>query len=233
VAELQAIVFDLDDTLYPERQYVASGFGAVSRWVEDRTGTSSKTTFVELQDLFDAESRSHTFDAWLNLHGLEPARFLGSMIQIYRGHDPVIRPFDGAERLLQSLHERCRLGLVSDGALEVQKRKLEALGLRQHFDSIIFSDELGRRFWKPSTVPFSNVLSGLGSPPYLAVYIADNPAKDFLGAKEVGMRTIRCRHPQGLHFEVDPPSSTHAAELEIRSLSEIIGALEHLEPMGR
>ena len=49
----QGIVFDLDDTLYPERDYVLSGFKAVASWAEARLGVPSLGGFSGLRRLFD------------------------------------------------------------------------------------------------------------------------------------------------------------------------------------
>ena len=54
------------------------------------------------------------------------------------------------------------MGLLSDGYLEVQQNKFKALDLAVFFDAVLFTDELGRQYWKPHTRPFKVLLQRLG-----------------------------------------------------------------------
>jgi len=100
----------------------------------------------------------------------------------------------------------------------VQKRKLTALGLTSCFDVLVFSDEWGREAWKPNSKPFEFALERLKVAGSEAVYVADNPLKDFLGARQVGMWTVRVRRPNGLYSYLEPPSSEHTPDVEIETL---------------
>ena len=226
---LRAIVFDLDDTLYPERAYVLSGFEAVATWAEEYLGIPVAQGFAELRRLFDDGVRGDTFNRWLESHGVNPDDWLPQMVQVYREHDPHIEPYPEVPKLLQRLRPRYRLGLVTDGYAEVQKRKLTALGLTSCFDALVFSDESGREAWKPSSRSFEIVLERLGVPGPEVVYVADNPAKDFLGARQVGMWTVRVRRPDGLYSHLEPPSLEHAPNVEIETLCELETLLMHAD----
>ena len=149
----RAIVFDLDDTLYPERAYVLSGFRAVAAWAEEEehVGIPQHQSFDELRRLFDEGIRGDTFNRWLESHGLKPDDWVPQMVRVYRKHNPHIAPYPEVPGLLQRLRQCYRLGLVSDGYAEVQKRKLGALGLTSCFDVLVFSDEWGREAWKPNS----------------------------------------------------------------------------------
>jgi putative hydrolase of the HAD superfamily len=223
----RAIVFDLDDTLYPERTYVLSGFRAVAAWVEEHLSIPQHQSFAELRRLFDEGIWGNTFDCWLESYGLEPNRWVAQMVRVYREHNPHIAPYPEVAELLQRLSLHYRLGLVSDGYAEVQKRKLTALGLAPCFDVLVFSDEWGREAWKPSSRPFEIVLKRLGVIGSEAVYVGDNPSKDFLGAREVGMRTVRVHHPDGLYSHLEPPSPEYAPDVEIKTLSDLEASLMH------
>ena len=87
------------------------------------------------------------------------------------------------------------------------------------------SDELGTEFWKPSVEPYLRVLELLGVAPARAVYVGDNPAKDFLGARRAGMRSIRWRRRGGLHARAEPVGPESAADWEtttIRGLERLL-----------
>lgn len=217
----RAIIFDLDDTLYPERAYVFSGFQAVAAWAEEHLGIPTAQGMAELWQLFNNGVRGDTFNRWLESHGFRPDAWVPRMVQIYREHIPRIEPYPEVPRLLQRLRLRYHLGLITDGYAQVQKRKLEALGLMSYFDVIVFSDELGRDAWKPNSKVFKVALEMLGITGPEAVYVADNPMKDFIGARRVGIWTVRVRHPDGLYSHLAPPSPEHAPDFEIETLDDL------------
>jgi putative hydrolase of the HAD superfamily len=219
VSKWRAIVFDLDDTLYPERDYVLSGFRAVAAWAEDHLRIPAGQGFVELKNLFDEGVRGDTFNRWLVAHHFPMDDLVSQLVRVYRDHEPVLKPFAAVPELLSSWRGTYQLGLLSDGYLAVQQRKLAALGLGPYFDAVVFSDEWGRDAWKPSSRPFEMVLQRLGVAGFQTVYVGDNPLKDFLGARQVGIWTVRVRHPQGLYAHLEPPSPNHAPEVEINDLS--------------
>ncbi len=231
MARWQAIVFDLDDTLYPERDFVLSGFRAVARWAASRLGIPADAGYGELRGLLDEGVRGSTFNEWLSRRGIATDEWVPEMIEVYRTHIPDIEPFENVPGILARLRAaRYCLGLLSDGYLDVQRRKLEALGLEPAFDAVVFSDEWGRSAWKPSTKPFEAVLERLGGAhPAGAVYVGDNPSKDFLGARNAGMFSIRVRTLEALYGSLEPESPRHAPDLEIPGLDGLEQALRKLE----
>ncbi|HZT95990.1 MAG TPA: HAD family hydrolase, partial [Chloroflexota bacterium] len=157
MSRFRAVVFDLDDTLYPERQYVLSGFRAVGRWLERRHGGEAEATAQEMVAISESVSRGATFDTWLLRHGYDLG-LVGDMVTVYREHRPEIQPFPETESVLEVLRPHYKLGILSDGYLAVQKLKFEALGLGRYFDAVMFTDELGPDAWKPSPRAFSVLL---------------------------------------------------------------------------
>ena len=216
----RAIVFDLDDTLYPERDYVLSGFKAVAAWAKTQLSISSELGFNELNTLFEEGVRGNTFDKWLEKHRLK-SNWVPQMVEVYRNHEPDIKPYPEAPGLLKKLHSDFRLGLLSDGYSSVQKRKLASLRLESFFDAIVLSDEWGRNSWKPNPRPFEIVVDKLGVNVFEAIYVADNPIKDFYGARSICMHTIRIRHCDGLYSHLEPPTLEHAPDAEIKDLREM------------
>lgn len=223
---LEAVIFDLDDTLFSERHYVLSGFRAVASWLGDRHRLEEGRAFAELRDLFEQDVRGDTFDLWLADRDLSEAVAVQDMVFVYRRHVPSISPAPGVPELLARLGERTRLGLVSDGYASVQRAKFKALGLEPHFDAVVFSDELGREHWKPSPRPFEVVTELLGVAPANCVYVADNPTKDFIGARSIGMATVRLRRPEGVYALAEPPSAAHAPDFEVIETAAIGPLLE-------
>jgi putative hydrolase of the HAD superfamily len=217
----QAVIFDLDDTLYPERDYVLSGFRVVSLWAEAHLRISAARGFAELQALFDQGVRGNTFDRWLASHNTQTNGVVQTLIEVYRNHEPTVTPFPEVPALLSLLKNTCLLGLLSDGYIEVQHRKLYALNLAHYFDAIVFSDEWGREAWKPSVKPFAEILARLRTEAGVSIYVGDNPTKDFLGARQSGMFTIWVKRPEGFYASKQPPTAKHAPDLTLESLVEL------------
>lgn len=229
MARWQAIVFDLDDTLYPEEAYVHSGFRAVAAWGAEHLDIPATQGYIELERLFREGVRGDTFDRWLAGHGLCSDGVVGELIRTYRGHAPAIAPFPEAPPLLERLGREHRLGLLSDGWAEVQNAKLDALGLRERFDAVVITDELGREAWKPSPRGFEVVLERLGGVAAgRTVYVSDNPAKDFLGARRAGLRSVRVRRPEGVYAALEPQTEEHAADADIERLEDLELELDRL-----
>ncbi|HEY4674749.1 MAG TPA: HAD family hydrolase [Candidatus Bathyarchaeia archaeon] len=96
---------------------------------------------------------------------------------------------DEALGVLQKLHAKYRLGLISNFAIpECAQTLLERFGLNEFFDVILVSGEINKR--KPSHEIFERALTTLDVNPSRAVFIGDTPSLDIEGAKNVGMTTI-------------------------------------------
>ena len=227
----QAIVFDLDDTLYPEEAYVHSGFRAVAAWGAQHLDVPATQGYIELERLFREGVRGNTFDRWLGGYGLSSDGVVGELLRIYRAHEPAIEPFAEVPALLERLAAHHALGLLSDGWAEVQNAKLDALGLRPWFDAVVITDELGgRQAWKPSPRGFEVLLErlGRGISARRTVYVSDNPAKDFLAARRAGVRSIRLRRTEGIYASLEPHTREHAPDAEIDRLDRLEAALAGL-----
>ena len=225
---MRAVLLDLDDTLYPEEAFVLSGFGAVAEWAERELGIPADEGRAELEALFRAGVRGDTFDRWLGERVVRRDGAVVDAVGVYRGHEPAIEPFPEALALVDRLRRGHRLGLLSDGDDEVQRRKLRALGLADRFDAVLVTGELGREHWKPSPRGFQVLLERLGATPGDAVYVSDNPVKDFLGARRAGIRSVRVRRPGGLYAGLEPRTAEHAPDAEVGSLEDVQAALDAL-----
>ncbi len=214
------VVFDLDDTLYPERDYVASGFAAVGRRVETHQGIHG---FSELAwRLFEDGRRGNIFDLAFEQLGVSADKALiEQAVDVYRRHTPTIALFPDAEECLARIDGHTALALISDGPAESQRRKVDALKLSRRIPDIILTEMLGPAYRKPSTLAFEAVEVKHGAAGHTCVYIADNPRKDFIGPKTLGWDTIRVRRPIGLYKD-EHTGEEHAADHTIESLTEAL-----------
>jgi putative hydrolase of the HAD superfamily len=210
---VRAVVFDLDDTLYPEREYTLSGVRAVALRLEAELGEGG--VFRELAEIEAGDPAGPLYSRWLEQRGLDPEPWLPEILQIHRTHRPRLKLQSLVVEILTSMRAVYRLGMVTDGRMEQQRAKSQALGLHDLLDALVFSDELGRERWKPHPAPYRKALESLGVSPSQAVYVGDNPAKDFLGARRAGMRSIRLRRKGGLHANAEPSGPEAAPDYEV------------------
>ncbi|MCC2981312.1 MULTISPECIES: HAD family hydrolase [unclassified Sphingomonas] len=228
---ITSIVFDLDDTLYLEQDYVRSGIRAVGEWFAKRTGI---TEFAETAErLWGAGRRQMLFDATLQDMGIANSQaMIHELVETYRNHPPVIALANDALDLLASGSEY-RFALITDGIASTQRQKIEALGLsRFGFDPIIATGDLGIGFHKPHRRAFEAVMESHRIESSAIVYVADNPAKDFLAPKALGWRTIQIDRPAAVHPRT-PPDPDHAAEAHITTLADLHATLQYLLDVRR
>ena len=222
---IHAVVFDLDDTLYPERDYVRSGYRAVAG---DLGGPGREDEFAAwLWDRFLRGQAAGALDALGEAFSLtldKPA--VARLIALYRSHPCRLRPFGGLADLLSLLRPCYRLGILSDAFLPGGRMKLASLGLERFFDATVFTDELGpdRQFWKPSPVGYERIAQALGVPVSACAFIGDNPAKDFQAPNALGALTIQYLQPGQLSAS-NPALPGGAPQHIARNPGEIVQAL--------
>jgi putative hydrolase of the HAD superfamily len=188
VAETRAIVFDLDDTLYPAQAFVRSGFVAIARTLAAERGLSSLRVIRTLS----RSRRTHPgreIQALCAAAGL-PLSLVPALVRVLREHAPSIRLPVRSRRVLAALRPSWRIGVLTNGRPSIQRRKVAALGLDGLVDVVVFAREWGNGHGKPDAAPFHAVLCDLRASPSSAVFVGDDVAADMQGAAAVGMRTI-------------------------------------------
>jgi putative hydrolase of the HAD superfamily len=222
---IQAVIFDLDDTLYSERTYAFSGFAAVAAAFKGYLGDPVQTE-AHLRSLFDTEHRRRVFDTLLDQRGFPPDEALvARMIETYHTHRPMISLHPDADRVLAHLHGRHKLGLLTDGLPAAQWAKIEALGLRDRMDHIIVTSDLGLEYTKPHTRAFELTSAQFGVDAARCAYAADNPAKDFLGPNTLGWLTVQVVRADGI-YRSEPPAPGGRPEHVIDNLDRLPNLLE-------
>jgi len=225
----KAIVFDLDDTLYLEEDFVRSGFGAVAHFVSSKFGIDRSMCLDELVRLHDEGVRRNTFDVWKELLNVAEDQSTEELVNVYRHHVPNITPFPLVIDLLCSLRTtNYKVGLITDGYRDTQALKVKALDIACYFDAIVLSDVYGRENWKPAPLPYLEVLKSLFVEPADSVYVGDNPKKDFLGARGVGMKSIRIRHERGIYSALEPETNGARPDVELQSLHHLTTVISEL-----
>lgn len=172
------IVFDLDDTLVYEIDYLISAFKNIAETVD---AEMSDTIFEEMWTKYSAKE-----DVFVYLENQYPQYTKSSLLELYRNHKPNIEPAPGAIEVLTYFKSKgYKLGLISDGRSVTQRNKLEALGIEKLFDKIIISEEFGSE--KPNLKNYTCFIEEDIKDYY---YVADNPRKDFIAPNKLGWTTI-------------------------------------------
>jgi putative hydrolase of the HAD superfamily len=219
---INAVIFDLDDTLYDEIDYCRSGFAAVADFLHSANPSiSKKSLFNELWTEFQKPNRDRTFNAALESLSLPyDDDLIKQLVSVYRDHKPNITLPQDTKTVLDELKALYTLALLTDGFLPAQRLKVEALGLARYFSSIVYTEELGRQYWKPSPVGFEKILTELDVTADRAAYIADNAAKDFIAPNQLGIASIQIQRPNRIHTN-QPQDPAGAPKHVITGLSQL------------
>jgi putative hydrolase of the HAD superfamily len=189
---IDAVLLDLDDTCFDQREFLAGAFSAVARRAGE-LGVDERGIRDALDNIAaEGSDRGGIIDQALRTLGvLVPA---SPLVDAFRAYRPAyLTSYPGVREGLNRMRRLAPVGLVTNGDPPGQRAKLAALGLDDAFDVVVFSDELGRRFRKPHPAPFSEALRLLGADPSRSFFIGDHPERDIAGAHHVGMRAIRVR----------------------------------------
>jgi len=204
------IVFDLDDTLYDEVDFVKSGFSEVSRYL----GSTKYYDFM-IEEFYQNGS-GKIFDKLVKEFNLEIS--VNKLIEIYRFHKPKIKlPQESIEILEWTKNQKT--ALISDGHYITQQNKFFALNLDKYIDYPIFTDFYHTK--KPELKPFKMVMDRYPNEEY--IYISDNPKKDFLAPNKLNWNSVRFKNKNGIYKDFE-----NNAKIEVNLRNGILEVLKEL-----
>lgn len=193
IGDLDAIIFDLDDTLYSEKEYVRSGYRKIAELFPEIKGAE------ELLWKFFQEKKS-ALDEFLKCEDIFTEANKAKCLEVYRFHKPDIHLYSGVREMLKRLKRNYKLGMITDGRPEGQRAKIKALGLEEIFDQIIITDELGgTEYRKPNETAYRMMAKKFGTEFGAMCYVGDNTKKDFIAPMKLGMKSIWFRNEDGLY----------------------------------
>ncbi len=187
-SNIDAVIFDLDDTLYSEKQYIRSGYKKIAEYF------NIPDMEEEMWNCF--ENGGKAIDEVLKAHGLISKK--EQALYIYRFQEPKISLYSGVGELLIRIKKKKKIGIITDGRPEGQRAKLKALNI--NVDKVIITDELGgAEYRKPNPKAFEIMQKELNTEFEKMVYIGDNIKKDFIAPQKLGMKYIWFKNPDGLY----------------------------------
>lgn len=171
------VVFDLDDTLYPEADYVESGIKHVCNHISSLYG-------LDLCPVLLAALADDATTDWMSmaceLAGL-PQTVKESLLWMYRLHPPSIQLSASCNLALRAIQSSAKaVAVLTDGRSITQRMKLKALGLS--YLPAYISEDHGS--YKPAPERFKLIQEQFRADHY--VYVADNVKKDFVGCNPLG-----------------------------------------------
>ncbi len=196
---IDAVIFDLDDTLYEHASFVRGAYRDVALAFEAETGLSAAAFESEAWREYElGGSRDNgIFSRLLKKSSVYSEKLEYRLVAAYRTHSPSIGLYPGVAQGLDALRtEGVKLGLLTDGRGEVQHRKILALGLLDAFDAIVITGEPGASRAKPALDGFAAVMEKLDTAMGQALMIGDDPRTDVAGALAAGIRVLRVRQGQ-------------------------------------
>jgi putative hydrolase of the HAD superfamily len=221
-----AVLFDLDCTVVDRvnsiRQYAI-------RFAEDfrqRLGPASRERIAEVliaADGWGYRPATRTHDIAANL--VWKVRPAPDEIAAHwsRHFSSLAVAMDSAVEVLETLQSLgIVLGLVTNGTVRAQAQKLDILGLRPYFRTVVVSEAVGVE--KPHAAIFQHALDGLGLRADQAWFVGDHPENDILGAYRVGLRTVWLR---GAHTW---PGNQAVPHHQIDHLRELVPLLMSARP---
>lgn len=220
-SRFRLITFDMDDTLYPELEYVRSGYTFVAGHIAEHAAIPADRIFQRLWWHFENGDRRRVFDVVLAEFNLSDRLAVASLVEMYRSHASDIHLRPEAARVLGTLRDAgVRLGVITDGSPVQQRAKAQALDLARYVDAIVFTGELPPGCAKPSPAAFEKLMRQFDVPARQCMYVADNPRKDFVGPRQLGWFTLQFMHETGIYCrEVAPPGGEpHACIQDLREV---------------
>ena len=214
------LIFDLDDTLYPERTYVESGFRAVAQWLSGQFGWPEGELRELMLNLLETEGRGHIFERVLERNGVLLRGVAEKCLGVYRGHRPDIFLDEAASLFLRTYNGP--LYVVTDGNKMVQQKKVDALGLSKWFKKVLITHRYGVSHAKPSTYCFEKIKEMEKCSWADLVYIGDNPAKDFVNLNPLGVLTIRVLTGEHRHVQAKAGFDASVTVSNFDDLDQII-----------
>jgi len=218
ISPASLVVFDLDDTLYPEADYARSALNYAGQVIAEIYGLHDVAEF--LQARFENGSKNPLNDLWHeeNLPATAKADILSAM----RAHKPsIFLPDDSARTLGQLRNLGIKWAILTDGRGVTQRQKIRALGLCDAA-GIFISEETGAA--KPTLRAFTQISERFPESRSF-IYIADNPQKDFVTPNALGWKTYMLRDQgRNIHSQRVSVPTAFQAEHCISNLTEIFEA---------
>lgn len=223
----QVLIFDLDDTLYKEVDFVVSAYRHIDFLLVAEHGLQPGEAFGILTEAYD--NGINPFDslsAYLTDKGVVIPNAIAWMVNEYRNHIPIISLDDDTRTVLEHMREiDVPMYIITDGRSFTQRNKIRALRLYEYipWENIFISEEMGCSKTDPAAfreIQRRHPVTTQCDVEFVCV--GDNPAKDFIVANSLGALSVLLLddgnniHPQDIKVD-----KKHQARFFIKKFKEL------------
>jgi len=187
----KVVVFDLDDTLYKEIDFLKSGYRKVAELVAKQYGCDARAIYDQLLKWY--YNGENAFVCLNEKYGFNNP--IEEYLDVYRYHHPTLTLSEETKDTLSKLKEKgVVLGIITDGREITQKQKIEALGLEQWIpmDQVMINED--KKYFKPNHWGYDRMLlkcyEKYPDNDFTFYYVGDNTEKDFIVPNELGWISI-------------------------------------------
>jgi len=228
LSQIQAISFDLDDTLWDCAPAIANAEKALFEWHTRVTPVITQrhtpTTLLEYRNEFrQAHPELQGCVTAMRLAGLRnllttfgyPEHFAEQGFEVFYAARSEVSLYPGAEDMLSTLARSFRLAAITNGNAD-----LHSIGISIYFERI-YAATLALKE-KPAPDMFHQCLSEMNIPANDLLHIGDNPVTDISGAKAAGVQTLWFnQYNEAWPSHLDPP------DFEVNTLSDVLALFQH------
>jgi putative hydrolase of the HAD superfamily len=196
MSPIKAVLFDLDDTLWPIMPVIMRAETVLFDWLSAHApAVAQQFTIESLRErrlALMATNPRYAIDLWALRHAALTEAFISAgedaakvdhAMAAFSTARNAVTLFDDVHPTLMHLHGRVALGSVSNGAAD-----LETIGVAHYFQTSIAAHRFGCA--KPDPAIFHAACGTLGVAPSEAVYVGDDPLLDVDGAQKAGLRAV-------------------------------------------
>lgn len=235
MANRRLIIFDLDDTLYPEADFVSSARREIARQLSSRHSIPAKMLLDTMEHPAEGENAFDTLRRFL-VAVCPPgeAEDIPWMVDVYRRHDPDIRLEPDVRAALEELlaDGKTSTGIITRGRLHTQTNKIKALGLERYMTLPVAICAVANAGGHIETTKDRWFRLYDTFEADVKISVGDNPDFDFAEPNRLGWITVavadsgRNIHPQdfGTCPEVCRPAHVIGSVAELPSLLKKLGA---------
>ena len=207
IGDVDAVIFDLDETLIDAQRGLESAHRKVGDLLEaffrenkvSIERSKLEETIARIDDEMNLKSVYDRNVWWQAIvdqlaqgKKLEPYLVKRITKEYWKTYEKESAPYPDAVPTLEYLkNQGYKLGLLTDddGIVGRKGRRISRLSFRELFDAcVVAGDETSER--KPNPLPFILIADRLGASPHRCVMIGDKPFTDIEGGRRAGMLTI-------------------------------------------
>lgn len=219
---IKCIIFDLDNTLYDQVDYAKDLMNHLAFRLSKKYDAKTNKIYNTLLSYWMEKGPfyGYFFDDVLEKLSISDDE-VRKLISISHSYKPNISTYPGVFTTLTKLKTKYYLAMITDGNENVQKNKINALGVKKFFKKIVYTG----KHMKPDRKGYQMVLNHFNLEAEEAVYVGDNPVVDFITPNKMNMTTIRVLKG---YFKDKKAGGRHQSQFKVNNFEEIFTVLNDL-----